>query len=190
MVDCVPRAPSMHKKHSFQHIRAVCITNRVPGGVDPESLDISAQDTSSDIFIWAFLRCRSLFEVFLSDFLSGDHLQKYRFLICWLYTQWIGFVWWLDLDSLIILAWDVPCDISFWAFLAFPWPVEVFLSDDHLPKYNVCKISIAYITYRDAGGPDSEARSIFTLDACSDIVIWAFLRYSSRYSVSCWCWWW
>lgn len=32
--------------------------------------------------------------------------------------------------------------------MRFPWPVEVFLSDDHLPKYKVCNISVCndYIT--------------------------------------------
>ena len=62
-------------------------------------------------------------------------------------------------------------------FLTFPWPVEVFLSDVHSPKYDVCNILAVYMTHRDAGYPDSESLSIFALDASIDILIWVFLKF-------------
>ena len=38
------------KNHSFFDIQAVCTTNKIPGGADPESMVISASDASSDIY--------------------------------------------------------------------------------------------------------------------------------------------
>ena len=104
------------------------------------------------LLIWLILGVRNLCWSFLVGFLVRWSFTKIQVLdILGLYAT-DRVVCWLDLDILVIFAWDVTFDILFWAFLRFPWPVEVFLSDDHLPKYKVCNISVCddYITAADA----------------------------------------